>query len=192
MLQEIMARIKIIEYEDASGDLKEIYDNVIEKRGKLAEIHKIHSLNPQSMLDHMNLYITVMFKRSPLSRAQREMIAVVVSEANKCEYCQEHHSEALKNLWRDEEKVQSLREDYSTLEDLHPKDKLLCDLGYTLTLFPASEEVNVIIQQLREIGTSDRELLDANLVISYFNFVNRIVLGLGVELEKDVGGYKYD
>jgi uncharacterized peroxidase-related enzyme len=187
-----MARIKIIEYEEAEGQLKKFYDDIIQKRGKLAEIHKIHSLNPQSLIDHINLYMTIMFNKSPLSRAQREMIAVVVSEANKCEYCQAHHGEALKSLWRDEEKVQLLRKDYSTMESLTPKDKLLCDLGYTLTLFPASEEVNIIMKQLKEIGTSDKELLNATLVISYFNFVNRIVSGLDVELEADAGGYKYD
>ena len=186
-----MPRIKIIEYEDAEGELKDIYDEVIQKRGKLAEIHKIHSLNPQSMLDHIQLYLTVMFKKSPLSRAQREMIAVVVSEANKCEYCQIHHGEALKYLWRDEKKVQLLREDYTKVE-LTPKDKLLCDLGYTLTLFPASTEVNALIEKLKELGTTDKEILDATLVISYFNFVNRIVLGLGLEVESDTGGYKYD
>ena len=186
-----MPRIKIIEYEEAEGKLKEIYDEVIQKRGKLADIHKIHSLNPQSMLDHIQLYLTVMFKKSPLSRAQREMIAVVVSEANKCEYCQVHHGEALKYLWRDDEKVQLLREDYTKVE-LTPKDKLLCDLGYTLTLFPASKEVGILIDELKKKDTTDKEILDATLVICYFNFVNRIVLGLGLEVESDAGGYKYD
>jgi uncharacterized peroxidase-related enzyme len=186
-----MPRIKIIEYENAEGKLKEIYDEVIKKRGKLAEIHKIHSLNPQSLLDHLDLYLTIMFNKSPLSRAQREMIAVVVSEANKCEYCQEHHGEALKHFWRNEEIINQLREDYTKVE-LLPKDKLLCDLGYTLTLFPASKEVGILIDALKNMGTSDTEILDATLVISYFNYVNRIVLGLGLEVESDAGGYKYD
>lgn len=186
-----MSRIKIIEYEEAEGELKEVYDEVIKKRGKLADVHKIHSLNPQSMLDHVDLYLTIMFKKSPLSRAQREMIAVVVSEANKCEYCQVHHGEALKYLWRDEEKVHLLQNNYTEV-NLSSKDKLLCDLGYTLTLFPASKEVGVIIDQLKTLGTTDKEILDATLVISYFNFVNRIVLGLGLEVESDAGGYKYD
>jgi uncharacterized peroxidase-related enzyme len=186
-----MARIKIIDYEEAEGELKKIYDEIIQKRGKLAEIHEIHSLNPQSMLDHINLYLTLMFKKSPLSRAQREMIAVVVSEANQCEYCQEHHGEALKSLWKDEEKVQLLREDYEKV-DLDPKDKLLCDLGYTLTLFPASQEVTNLIEKMKSSDFSDREILDATLVISYFNFVNRIALGLGLEVESDISGYNYN
>ena len=38
---------------------------------------------------------------------------------------------------------------------------------------------------------SDRAILDASLVVGYFNFVNRMVLALGVKLEKEPGGYNY-
>jgi alkylhydroperoxidase family enzyme len=49
------------------------------------------------------------------------------------------------------------------------------------------------VEKLRELGASDRAILDADLVIAYFNFVNRLVLGLGVELEDDEGkGYRYE
>jgi len=45
---------------------------------------------------------------------------------------------------------------------------------------------------LRNAGFSDSAILDTGLVISYFNFVNRMVLSLGVELEEDSGqNYKY-
>ena len=41
------------------------------------------------------------------------------------------------------------------------------------------------IAELRARGYSDRALLDASLTASYFCFVNRLVLSLGVELEPD-------
>ena len=47
---------------------------------------KIHSLHPASLVDHQHLYKTLMYGASPLSRAQREMIGVVVSAINRCEY----------------------------------------------------------------------------------------------------------
>jgi alkylhydroperoxidase family enzyme len=47
------------------------------------------------------------------------------------------------------------------------------------------------VRPLKTKGFSDREILDATLVIAYFNFVNRIVLSLGVHLEEDTEGYKY-
>lgn len=186
-----MAFIDIIEPEDATGSLKEIYDDLKKKRGKLAQIHKIQSLNPETITAHMDLYMSVMFSQSPLSRAQREMMAVVVSAANDCEYCQMHHGEALNHYWKDRDRVAQLRNDYNKL-DLDNVDKRLCQLARELTLNPNGINKDKYITPLKNTGLSDRAILDAVLVISYFNFVNRMVLGLGVETdEQEVQGYKY-
>ena len=48
-----MPYIEVIEHDQSEGRLKEIYDNLVETRGKLAEIHKIQSLNPESIVNHM-------------------------------------------------------------------------------------------------------------------------------------------
>lgn len=186
-----MAFIDIIEPENATGSLKEIYEDLKKKRGKLAQVHKIQSLNPQTISAHMDLYMSVMFSQSPLSRAQREMIAVVVSAENGCEYCQKHHGQALNHYWKDRERVEQLRENYNKL-DLDNVDKRLCQLAKVLTRNPAEMEEDKYLQPLRNTGLSDRAILDAVLVISYFNFVNRMVLGLGVETsEEEMQGYKY-
>lgn len=73
-----MAYIETIDENNAEGLLGEIYQNLINTRGKIAEVHKIQSLNPKSIVNHMDLYMTIMFGKSPLKRPQREMIAVVV------------------------------------------------------------------------------------------------------------------
>lgn len=185
-----MAFIDIIEPEEASGKLKEIYDDLRKKRGKLAQIHKIQSLNPESIVGHMDLYMSIMFSRSPLSRAQREMIAVVVSAANECRYCQLHHGTALMHYWKDQSKIDQLRTDFEQL-DLEEIDLELCRLAKELTLHPGGMDEQQI-EPLKDLGVSDRGLLDAVLVISYFNFVNRMVQGLGVETDdEEVQGYKY-
>lgn len=186
-----MAHIEIIDYKKAEGRLKEIYDDIIRKRGKLADVHKIQSLNPETIVAHMDLYISVMFSQSPLSRAQREMLAVVVSVANRCEYCQRHHSTALNHYWKDEVKINSLKKDINSA-GLSEKDRFLCDYAQQLTLASHLFEKTNFTAPLKGIGCTDREILDATLVIAYFNFVNRIVLALGVKLEnEEVNGYKY-
>lgn len=186
-----MPFIKIIEQEDASGSLKEIYNELIQSRGKLAMVHKIQSLNPESITAHMDLYMTVMFGNSPLKRAQREMMAVVVSAANQCEYCQLHHAQALNYYLKDEEKVNKLREDYVNVA-LPEVDLQLCKLAEKLTTAPHDVDEQKDIQPLKDARFSDRAVLDATLVISYFNFVNRMVLSLGVEAdEQELKGYKY-
>ena len=186
-----MPYIPVIEHSEAEGALKVIYDDLVKTRGKLAEVHKIQSLNPQTIVNHMDLYMSIMFGRSPLKRYQREMLAVIVSASNKCPYCIVHHGEALKHFWKDQEKVDLLATNYEDLE-LSDLDKALCDYACKLTVTP--DQVNdSLIDAIRISGGTDRMVLDTALIISYFNFVNRMVLGLGVQLEDDGGaGYTYE
>lgn len=186
-----MANIKVISYGEATGKLKDIYDGLIEKRGKLADVHTIQSLNPDTIIAHMELYMTIMFSHSPLTRAQREMIAVVVSAANGCTYCQQHHGSALNNYWKDEARIELLKRNYETAR-LDATDTRLCRYAIELTIHPDNFENENRIMVLKETGLDDRAILDATLVVAYFNFVNRIVLALGVQLEEKASeGYKY-
>lgn len=186
-----MTVINTISYQEATGRLKEIYDDLIQKRGQLAEIHKIQSLRPESIVKHIDLYMEIMFSKSELSRAEREMIAVVTSVANNCQYCQIHHSEALNNYWKDDYRIVHLRSNYKKAQ-LSERELLLCQFAESLTLKPDGFKEPEQINKLKEIGLSDAAILDATLVVAYFNFVNRIVLGLGVALEAEGGtGYKY-
>ena len=186
-----MPRIKTIEPEMAGGQLKEIYDDLLEKRGKIAAVHQIQSLRPESIRQHMDLYMEVMFSRSELSRAEREMIAVVVSSANQCPYCIAHHGEALNHYWKNPKKVENLAADFLSLA-LNPREMAMCRFAKLLTLNPGAHEEHDHTAMLRKAGLSDEAILDVVLVIAYFNFVNRIVLSLGVELEDGGGaGFKY-
>jgi uncharacterized peroxidase-related enzyme len=81
-----MAWIRVIDEDEASGRLKELYDEYEEPWGGVDNILKIHSLNPRSLQAHFDFYATVMRGKSDLSRTQREMIAVVSSAANRCHY----------------------------------------------------------------------------------------------------------
>ena len=81
-----MAHISYVPYEDAEGLLAELYTRYGGAEPRLDNIVRIHSLNPQSMEHHLQLYAHLMRGRSPLSRVQREMIAVTVSAANDCFY----------------------------------------------------------------------------------------------------------
>ena len=81
-----MAWIKMIKEDEAQGELKRVYDTMIEPWGGVDNIMKIHSLNVPSLKAHNLIYGTLMRGRSDLSRAQREIIAVVASVANHCVY----------------------------------------------------------------------------------------------------------
>jgi len=186
-----MTYIQTISVDQASGVLKNLYAELMGKRGKLAAVHEAQSLNSDVLRQHMALYMATMFGQSPLSRAEREMIAVVVSAANQCGYCTEHHAQALNHYWKNQERIAELKSGRFAVH-LNAREYALCIFAQVLTQNAAAISDNEHMIPLRESGLNDREILDAVGIISYFNYVNRIVLGLGVHLEGDGGGgFKY-
>ena len=81
-----MTYIKTIVIDDAEGIVKNVYDKGIRRSGRVYNILKIMSRSPVALKESMRLYLAIMFGESELSRAQREMIATVVSQVNHCKY----------------------------------------------------------------------------------------------------------
>ncbi len=79
-------RIRTIAPDQAKGAIKRIYDAAISRAGKVFNIIRCMSLNHEQVRASMMMYQSCMFQESGLSRAEREMIAVVVSRANDCHY----------------------------------------------------------------------------------------------------------
>lgn len=185
-----MPFIKVINENEAEGELKKVYEQIGSARGKLSNIMKIHSLMPDTMIKHLELYLSIMFSKTKLSREEKEILAVVVSKNNNCDYCVNHHAEALNHYWKNKERLDNF---VSTLDDDSFSDKLRLAIKHAteLTTNPSAVTKNDI-DELKNAGWTDDDILGINLIISYFNFVNRIALGLGVEFsENEVKGYKY-
>lgn len=81
-----MAHLRLIGVDEARGLLKQEYDAAVERAGKVFNIVKAMSLRPAVLRRSMQLYREVMYGESGLSRAERELLAVVVSRANDCHY----------------------------------------------------------------------------------------------------------
>lgn len=185
-----MAWIRVVNESEAGEELLKVYQQVKGSRGKLSNILSVHSLNPPALQAHVDLYMTIMFGSSGLSREEREMIAVVVSSADRCPYCIQHHAAALSHYWQDEDRLKSFIDDYRTI-DVSPKMEAVLDYAFKLTTAPHAM-VETDVQQLRDCGLTDEDILTINLIASYFNFVNRVALGLGVAFSpEEVEGYKY-
>jgi uncharacterized peroxidase-related enzyme len=78
--------IRLIDEDEADGQLREEYVAAIERAGKVFNIVKSMSLRPAVLQASMALYREIMFGPSGLSRQERELLAVVVSAANSCRY----------------------------------------------------------------------------------------------------------
>ena len=134
-----MSWIEEIEVGEADGKLAEIYADLVSKRGKISNILKVHSLNPQAMDDHLGMYMTLMFGKSGLSRLEREAIAVVVSASNECDYCVSHHLESLRNFCDDEDTLNRLAT-ADGLEALEPRLSNIVRHAERLTTAPMARE----------------------------------------------------
>ena len=83
---DLMAFIRTIDPEKAHGLLRRLYDEAVQRAGRVWNVVRLMSLKPDVLQASMKLYSTLMYSRSKLSRSQREMIATVVSRVNNCYY----------------------------------------------------------------------------------------------------------
>jgi alkylhydroperoxidase family enzyme len=81
-----MSLVRTIAERDATGLLAQLYRRLADPHGRVANILKVQSLSPETLDAHFRLYRALMFGRGPLDRAQRELLAVVVSTENRCHY----------------------------------------------------------------------------------------------------------
>ena len=81
-----MPHIRLIDPDDAEGALAEEYGAAVERAGKVFNIVRSMSLNPEVLKASMEMYKAIMFGPSALTRQERELLATVVSAANECYY----------------------------------------------------------------------------------------------------------
>ena len=186
-----MSWIKKIEYEESSGELREIYDRVAGKDGYIDNILTIHGQRPHTLEGHMTLYKNVLHhKGNTLSKWVLELVGVYTSILNGCAYCVAHHFEGLRALVNDDGRAAAIRAalesgDLGSVFD----NREAALLRYTEKLTERPGEMEAAdVAALREQGLSEGEVLEINQVVSYFAYVNRTALGLGVNTEGDVLG----
>jgi uncharacterized peroxidase-related enzyme len=187
-----MSWIKTISYEDAVGKLRKLYDKVKGPDNNVDNVLMVHSLRPHSLVGHMAIYKNVLHNsNNTLPKWYLEILGVYVSHLNNCQYCVQHHFAGLKRLLNDDdvqsEKIYASVQNDNFLNSLTKEYIAGAEYARKLTL-----ELPKIIQEdvdkLKTLGFTDGEILEINQVTSYFNYVNRSVLGLGVNTDGDVLG----
>ena len=181
-----MTYIRTVAETDATGELAEWYRRVGNPDGTVDNVMKVHSLNPDTLRTHFEMYTAAMHKPSPLSRAEREMVAVTVSRLNGCRYCLQHHHAGLVRLLSDSRRALADALAEGGTEGLTDRERAMVDYATHLTLTP-QQMSRQHVETLRAAGLDDRAILDLAQCIGYFCYVNRIVTGLGVELGEEEG-----
>lgn len=184
-----MTWIETITFAKATGKLKDLYKRVTGPGDNVDNIMLAHSLRPHTMEGHMGLYkATIHHHANSVPKWFLETLGVWVSILNGCDYCVEHHFSGLSRLLNDSERAAELR---SALEAGRAKDaplekREIAALFYARRLAEYPKEMSSDdIDDLRNAGWEDGEILEINQVVAYFCYANRTVLGLGVTLEGD-------
>jgi uncharacterized peroxidase-related enzyme len=183
-----MSWIGIVGKGEATGRLQKLYERVAGPSDKVDNVLQIHSLRPHTLEGHMALYKSVLHHTgNKLPKWLLETIGVYVSQLNGCSYCVAHHSAGLSKLLQNEKRfgeiVHALEAGvFDTVFD--PRERAVLEYARQLTQLPA-EMRETSIQGMRAAGLDDGEILEVNQVVSYFAYVNRTVLGLGVTTEGD-------
>jgi len=150
-----------------------------EKLGFVPNVLQNFSLRPSHLLRWNDHYEELMKGDSGLSKAEREMIAVVVSVTNECRYCIAAHSAALRKLTKDPALVDSIVADHTTAR-VEPRVRAMLDYARKLTRQP-QEIVKTDVEGLRMAGWADSDIMDIAEVVGMFNLTNRMASGLGWE-----------
>ena len=186
-----MTWIKTIEYEEAEGTLRKLYDQIKGPDNYIDNIMQAHSLRPNTLEGHMVLYKNVLHhKGNLLPKWFLEAIGVYVSMLNGCDYCVKHHTQGMARRIKDDKIT---REIYDALEDDSPdnyftgKELAIMDYVRLLTLEPAKINRKAV-SLLQVTGVPDGHILEINQVVSYFAYANRTVLGLGINTENEILG----
>jgi uncharacterized peroxidase-related enzyme len=153
-------------------DLRKYFGVCDEKIGFLPNVLKAYSFDQSKLRAFIDLYNDLMLADSPLSKLDREMIAVVVSSANHCFYCLTAHGQAVRQLSGDPALGELLVMNYRAAR-LTRRQRAMLDFAHRLTVAPdATGEPERAA--LRRAGFDDRAIWDIAAVAAFFNMTNRL------------------
>lgn len=157
-------------------DLQQVFDKCVAKLGLVPNVLATYSIRPQRLRNFMSMYNEIMFSESGLSKLEREMVAVVVSSANRCYYCLVAHGQAVRALSGDPQLGEMLVMNYRVAQ-LDARQRAMLDFAWKLTVTPA-EVGNADRARLHEVGFSAEDVFDLAETVAFYNLSNRMATAL--------------
>ncbi len=170
--------LRVPERSEVPVEVETLFQKFEHKVGFVPNVAKVFSLTPEHFLRWFHYYdFLLRNEQSPLSRKEREMIALVVSSENKCEYCLASHSAYLRDITKDSVLPDVLIHNYRRAE-LSERERAILDFAVQLT--QSSYEMDEgDIQMLRDVSLTDETVFEIAQVAAMFNFTNRLANSLG-------------
>lgn len=157
-------------------DLQVVFQKCIDKLGLVPNVLSTYSMRPQRLRNFLTLYNEIMFSESGLSKLEREMVAVVVSSANRCYYCLVAHGQAVRALSGDPQLGEMMAMNYR-VAPLDARQRAMLDFAWKLTTTPF-DVGEADRQALHDVGLSAEDVFDLSETVAFYNFSNRIATAL--------------
>ena len=172
-----MPFVNEIEETQADPQLRGIYGNIEQAMGFLPHYFKALGAMPQAIEGQLHLNAAIL-SDGALSKTEKEQIGVVVSGINSSSYCIVIHMELLQRLGVEKSLARKLVNDYENAA-VPEKLKALFRFSDKLTRKPVEIE-DEDVQLLKKAGWDEAAIRETVLTVGYFNYVNRVSLGLGL------------
>jgi uncharacterized peroxidase-related enzyme len=153
-------------------DLQVVWKKCIDKLGFVPNVLASYSLRPQRLRNFMTMYNEIMLSDSGLSKLEREMVAVVVSSANRCYYCLVAHGAAVRQLSGDPELGEMMAFNYRVAK-LNARQRAMLDFAWKLTTTPHLVD-DADREALRAVGLTNEDIFDLSETAAFYNLSNRI------------------
>jgi uncharacterized peroxidase-related enzyme len=157
---------------ELSAETEAYFDKCRQKLGLVPNVLKAYAFDEHKLRCFTDFYNDLMLGDSGLSKLEREMIAVVVSAANRCHYCIVAHSASVRQLSGDPAFADTLVANYRAL-DLSDRHRAMLDYAHALTVRPEAVEPRDV-RPLHDAGFHDRDIWDITAVAAFFNMTNRV------------------
>lgn len=172
MSDEAVTALDLPPVDPLPDNIRKYYAVCEEKLGLVPNVLKAYGFSPERLNGFSTMYNALMLGESDLSKAEREMIAVVVSSLNHCFYCAIAHGATLRELTGDAALADAIAANYRHAP-ITPQQRAMLDFAAKVTR--ASAEIEEADRQtLRDAGFSDRAIWDIAEVAAFFNMSNRM------------------
>lgn len=146
--------------------------------GFIPNVFRAQALNGDQFLSWWSYFNLLLNKEGHLSPTERELLAVVVSGINRCDYCAVSHGAALREYSGDARKADLVAVNWRQAH-LTEREATLAAYAEKLTLHPA-QVTPADLEPLRAIGLDDHAILEVVQVIGMFNMTNRVSSAIGL------------
>jgi len=182
--RERISWLRVPAEEELPEELRALLAAAREKFGFAPNVLRALALRPDHLLAWWRHYDPLMRGEGRLSRKEREMIALVVSRLNDCEYCLASHSAYLRELSGDATLPDRLVANWRRVEELSERERALLEFAEAITRDSARLTPEAI-EELRQVGLDDEAIYEAAEVAAMFNYTNRLLNALGVKPNRE-------